>query len=469
MPDEAPPGNFRRIRFPEAALLDQGTREGWISRKLSSDGGRALDLPRTISMQYIDDQGHLRSVPVGSIHEETFDGETGKLSFQGWLADTDDGHLAERVVFSKALRHNSIDIGDVPPDGVKITEHGNFWDDDFWMEVEFTDWAVAKTTLVATPAFKNAHAEVDAEIEAALGVDGELVVDCPGVFTSGSPVEIMAAMSTRPSWDYFNRPEADIPHPIVVDEPDAAGWIPVYGNLAQWRKLHRDSRGVLRHPPRGYDGYANFAKPKAVLTDNGWVAAGPITLLGGHVSLADAANKVENVWADVRVIDGKHGPWVCGVVRPGIAADDVAVYRARASQISGYWQGDVLRLICSVTAAGYPVTESEEQDALVAAFDPEPPTRGPFPIDALVSFDEITPEAQARVRAWVESGTGPLVMRGPANVLAEIQEAGVTPGQIMQSLVDDLTVDPDDEFDVQAAAWERERELALEDEAAGLP
>lgn len=463
MPETAPPGTFRRVSFPTAALLDQGTSENWLSRKLSSDGIHHVDLPATISMQYVDDEGHIRSVPVGALHEITADGDSGVLSLRGWLVDTDDGHLAEKVILGKALHHNSIDIGDVPQGGVKITEHGDVWDDDFSLEVEFVDWGVTKTTLVATPAFKTAFAEIDDEILAALAPECELVIDCPSGVDSHMPVEIMAAMTTRPSWEYFNRAEPDIPHPIVVDEPDANGWIPIYGHLAQWRKLHRDAAGNLRHPPRGHDGYANYEKRKAILTDNGWASAGPITLLGGHVSLRDAANNVENVWADVHVVDGKHGPYVCGVMRPHIAADEIATYRARASQISGYWSGGVMRLIVSCVAAGYPVTESEDLDALVAAFTPEDerPERGPFPIEDLCSFDEVKPEAQARIKAWVEAGskgtthtlsfanvqfsndatwTGdpPLVLKGRAEDLGEIRDAiadgALTTEQVRESL-----------------------------------
>src|SRR5690606_4391465 len=114
----APPGTFRRIVFPELARLDEGTREGFLSRVLSSDGANVRDLSRTISFQYVDDHGHLRAVPVGALHEVTIDGENGIASAQGWLADTPDGHLAEICILSEALRHNSIDIGDVPPDGI---------------------------------------------------------------------------------------------------------------------------------------------------------------------------------------------------------------------------------------------------------------------------------------------------------------------------------------------------------------
>ena len=51
-PTEAPPGTFRPVHFPLLTPLDEGTKEGFVSRKLSSDGGRARDgMPLTISMQ----------------------------------------------------------------------------------------------------------------------------------------------------------------------------------------------------------------------------------------------------------------------------------------------------------------------------------------------------------------------------------------------------------------------------------
>lgn len=458
MPDQTPPGNFRRVRFDEAALLDTPTEEGWIRRTLSSgEGAGTRELPRTISMQYTDDMGHLGAVPVGSIHEVVFDGETGKLSMRGFLADTEDGHLAERVIAAGALRHNSVDLADIPPDGVEITEHGDFWDDDFWIEVKFNTYNVAKTTLVATPAFKNAAIEID-ELIASFTDDTELVVSCPSYFTSGSAIEVMASLSTRPSWDHFNRPESDIPHPWVVDEPDENGYIPVYGHFAQWRKQHRDSMGVLRHPPRGYDGYANFMKPKAVLTDQGFVAAGPVTLLGGHVSVRDAFNNIENIWADVRVVDGKHGPWACGVLRPHIAADEIATYRARAAQVSGYWSGGVLRLISAVTTPGYPVTENEEQDALVAGFLPdEPAERGPFPIHTLVSFDEISPSAQDEIRAWVEAGS-----RGTHTLTIDEDADPAAVAETEDTPSDPTDAEPGEDFAFRQR--QRERELALESE-----
>lgn len=414
-PTTAPAGTFRPIRFPMLAPLDEGTKEGFVSRKLSSEGGRARDgMPLTISMQYVDDMGHMRAVPVGALHEIHFDGESRVVSGSGWLTDSDDGRLAEIVVLSQALQHNSVDLGEIAPDGVKITEHGDFWDDDFWVEVEFVDYAIAKTTLVATPAFAKAHADLPDEIVAALGSDEPLVVNAPSLFSGHtSAEEIMAGATALPSWDYFHRDEANIPHKIIVGTPDDDGWIPVHGHLALWDEPHRGYDGRTVYAPRPRQAYREFNQP-SVLTDRGQVEAGPIVLYGGHVSLADAANDPRNAWCDVKVTAGKHGPWVCGVVRPHVALEDAEVYVARASRISGHWKGGDLCMIVSCNSEGFNIPgrgwDATEPDELAAALIPggvDEVVAGfggsrdfiAMPSD-LLSFTELTDEAQRKVLAW---------------------------------------------------------------------
>lgn len=445
-PTTAPPGTFRAIHFPMLGHLDRGTREGMISRQLDSKTLSARDLPRSGFIQFQQDVGHFGSTAAYALHEITVDPDTGEFSGKGWLADNEAGHATEIAVLSKSLFHNSVDLGDMMDSDIEIVMHGDFFDDDFYAEVIFHNANVIATTLVGKEAFAGSHAELPGEITAALGSDEPLVVDCESIFTANTALEVYASMSTPPSWDHFNRPEPDIPHPIVVDEPDVAGWIPIYGNLAQWRKKHRDAMGVLRHPPRGYDNYANFMKPKAVLTDNGFVPAGPITLLGGHVSLKDAVERVENVWADVRVIDGKHGPWICGVMRPHIAADAIETYRARASQISGYWSGGVLRLISSIVAPGYPVTGDEREDALVASFDPTPAgaPRG------LLSFTELSQDDHAAALDYLKA-------RKEAGTVTVVESTTTTTEYSVE-------IDEDDDFDAELEQWRLAEELAFEND-----
>lgn len=398
-PDK-PEGALREIVFPELALLDQGTNEGWLSRVLESDGGNTRDLPRTIFFQPLN-AGHDDAVAVGAIFEVTVDGESGKLSGRGWVMDDPAGYgrQAAFAVRSRMVDHNSIDIAEV--DKLKVVDHGDFWDDDYVMEVRFQEWKLGATTILAVPAFANAYAEVGDEILAALGDENEaLVNNAPSHFSAHLALEIVAGMDARPSWEYFNRPEPDIPHKIMVGEPDENGWIPVFGHLARWNQPHTGYDGKQVYAPRSKDNYATFCQP-SVLTDRGLVNTGPIVLYGGHISLKDAADDPKNAWADVRVLDGKHGPWVCGVVRPHIAKDMAEVYVARASRLSGHWKGGTLRMIISCSAEGFPVEAQLDEYDLVASFTPE----GTQPIpQALLTFAPIDDDAEkARVREWLLS------------------------------------------------------------------
>lgn len=405
MPTEAPPENFRAVHFPQLARLDFGTKEGMISRILSSDGANTRELPRTLSFQEHDMPGHSGAFAAGSLWEVTVDGETGILSGKGWLADNEHGHDAEIAIVSKSLFHNSIDLGDIGPSDVRIIEHGDFWDDDFHVDIIFENWSLVKTTIVASPAFKDARAEMADELTASLGLDDPLVCEfeAEGVFTAYQPVEIAAGMAALPAWEHFHRPESDIPHSIITGVADDDGWIPVYGNLSQWDRPHRGYDGRKVFTPRPQKAYREFNRP-GVLTDRGQVETGPIVLYGGHVSLKEACDDPRNAWADVRVTAGKHGPWVSGVVRPHIAADDAETYVARASQISGHWKGNDLCMIISCNVPGFGIdglgSEPAEPDELVASFE-IPSERLAIPAE-LFSFTELSSDAQDRILSWAK-------------------------------------------------------------------
>jgi hypothetical protein len=109
-----------------------------------------------------------------------------------------------------------------------------------------------------------------------------------------------------------------------------------------------------------------------VLTERGIVETGPIFTYGGHrpaksaPTIEQAYGGIENSWCDVRVTEGKHGPWISGRVRPG-TPDDV-IYAARASRISGHWVNGNLRGIVSVNVEAFNVPGSGAERDLVAGF-----------------------------------------------------------------------------------------------------
>ena len=470
-PATKPPHNFAEIHFPELATLDEGTKEGMVSRVLSSDGGGARNLPRTIYFQKTQADGHDGSVAVGSLHEVTIDGETGKMSGKGWMLDSEDGRDAALHVAGQALFHNSVDLAEVK---VQLNEHGDFFDDDFWLEVLFTEWKVGATTLVGKPAFADASAEIIGELTASIEA-GPLIVDCESkirIQLAESDTEILAAATGLPAWDHFHRPEPAEPHKIIVGAPDERGFIPVYGNLGLWNTCHDGIEGSCTIIPRPRDNYASFNKP-SVLTDKGQVEAGPIALYGGHIPLHKAADDPANAWCDVRVTAGVHGPWLSGVVRPGVALDDAKVYVARASRISGHWKGDRLKMIVSCNAEGFDVPGSGfsfstnadgEVSELVASYpacaEPvvNPEHFAPTGLPAyLTTMDPLTPGQQTHLIQWMRnqpSGSFHSYSNGSITVSSETTTE-------IEIEADDET---SDEFDADVERMRRERALDLFDD-----
>lgn len=348
MPTKKPEGMLRQVVFPELALMDVATGDGRI---LDSDGRGVRELPRTIYGQFVSEAGHAGAVPIGSLFEVTF--EDGVASGRGWLIDDDNGRKAVQYIQTQTLYHNSVDLSEVTA-RYELSEDGED------VSLRFTNWKIAATTLVGKPAFANAKAELlaDEEIVASwYQNDTPLVVDLPlEMNLLAIEEELVADGEMLPSWDAFHQPEPTKAfQKLTVDE---RGW--VSGHLALWESCHDGVEGRCVRVPRPRDNYASFNKP-GVLTDRGMVETGPIFLSGGHRRTNDgdyvsAYGGIENAWADVRVTAGKFGPWISGIVRPGI--EDTKVYAARASRISGHWVGGRLKAIVSVNAEGFDVPGS---------------------------------------------------------------------------------------------------------------
>jgi len=351
MPDEMPDGFLTAVNFPVLAMLDKKTGDG---RLLQSSGAATRDLPLPILGQFkLSAGGHDGADVTGALFEVTVDPDKGVMSGRGYLLDDEYGRRHARLIKTKAMRGNSVDLADVEA-SFEYDEHSDS------RIVKFSKYRLAATTGVAKPAFAEAYAELsDEEVMASLG-DEELVCEpeewSVSIILPDDEEEIVASASAVQDFDSFYIPEADKPQKIIVDADNK-----VYGHLGLWESCHDGIAARCVRIPRQADNYASFNKP-GVLTDRGIVETGPIFAYGGHRpsngvdSLEDAYGGIENAWADVRITEGRFGPWISGIVRPGIH-DDV-IYAARASRISGHWVGGKLKAIVSVNAEGFDVPGS---------------------------------------------------------------------------------------------------------------
>lgn len=359
MPTTMPAGFSKRIHFPNLANLNMVTGD---HRRLEATGGSARGPgPWTIRTQPSASYGHEGAIPSGTLFEITIDEDTEIASGDGFLLDDEWGLKTVYWVTTGAQNKNSIDLADIKARFVEDLATGEYW-------VDFTKWAIAATTIVATPAFADAHGEI---VASAAGMIGDpmdaLVCDFAAheVYFDAPMPELTADASGKVPFERFYVPEPPRPQKIIVDEHRR-----VYGHLGLWESCHDGIDGQCVMIPRPQDAYSSFNKP-GVLTSRGMVQTGPIFALGGHRPLKGkvtteeeqaAYGGIENAWADVRVVEGVHGPWLSGVVRPGV--DDNTVYAARASRISGHWKGDKLKAIVSVNAEGYDVPGDGSADPL---------------------------------------------------------------------------------------------------------
>lgn len=356
MPSKMPKGFFKAVEFPVLAMLDKQTGD---HRMLLGSGAGSRNLP--LSIKYASKTsamgGHDGAEVSGALFEVTIDPDNGKMSGRGFLLNDEHGRRHARLIATQAMSGNSVDLAEVKARFVEDFETGEWW-------IEFTDFKLAATTGVATPAFAEAHAVVedltDDELVASVLVAPmePLVAQEPDevfIVVLGEPedTELTAALGHVVPFDAFYVPEASVPTKVVVDADGN-----VYGHLALWDSCHDGYADRCMRVPRPTDGYASFNQ-SGPLTERGHVQTGPIFALGGHRSaksaptIDQAYGGIENCWADVRVIEGKLGPWISGRVRPGV--DDDLIYAVRASRISGHWVNGKLKAIVSVNAAGFEV------------------------------------------------------------------------------------------------------------------
>ena len=212
---------------------------------------------------------------------------------------------------------------------------------------------------MARPAFADATVELTDEMTASIfnrTEPLECVVDTFDVHLDLKIPELTAASPT-PS----RGTTSTSPNPRSRTRSSSTRNGRVYGHLAVWGEPHRGYVDQLRTAPRPHTAYMRVQpfrppdreRPGRDGTDLRHRRAPARRPCGARPTdqIHDAYGGIENAWADVRVSEGVHGPWMSGRVRPGVS--DEVIYAARASHISGHWLGEELVAIVSCNVPGF--------------------------------------------------------------------------------------------------------------------
>lgn len=174
---------------------------------------------------------------------------------------------------------------------------------------------------------------------------------------------IAAGLTDPPDRAWFTNPGLEDVTPLTIEGRR------IYGHLAAWASCHTglgisvgDGEVCVR-PPASPSKYAYFHTGQ-VITDDGAVAVGHITMGTGHAGMSMAArpaaahyDNTGAVVADVVCGEDSHGVWFSGAVRAGISDDQR--FALQAAALSGDWRrlGGSLELVAAlcVNVPGFPI------------------------------------------------------------------------------------------------------------------
>jgi hypothetical protein len=145
-----------------------------------------------------------------------------------------------------------------------------------------------------------------------------------------------------PKREWFDEPDCDPSYQLIVTDEGR-----VYGYLAPKNVPHRAPafRGKNHTVRMENVDYSKWLKTRGALTDEGWIAAGPMTMGCGHApttgygTLSDRIDHYENTCSIVGKLNIGHnayGVWVAGALEPDLTPGQLS--RIFVSRLSGDWQ-----------------------------------------------------------------------------------------------------------------------------------
>ncbi len=375
--------------------------------------------------------GHFDAYTVGVMESARVDGS--QILASGYLLNTDEADEAADQLAHK-VTGPSVDLGDAEwtytnEAGEEITEE--MWEDAYDSGEELkvyetiTSAKLLGVTLVATPAFGETTMQLDAE-----RVSKDIAV-----------VDSLVAAAARPideTYDaaLFSDPHLDGPTPVTYDAKTGR----IYGHLACFGQCHVGITDQCVVAPRSKTDYAHFHTSPPVLTTDGRLPVGRLTVSTGHagprLGARPAAEHYDNTgtcFALVRVGEDAHGIWFSGIPHP--TATEEQIRAGLSAPLSGDWRtiGGNLELVAAlaVNTPGFPVLvagASDENDrprTLVASLGPRAESKRSGRVDPKRLAQEVVREMRAQDRRNEQARAVLAAAERRREARAIIEKAGV--------------------------------------------
>lgn len=379
---------------------------------------RELPLPLTNAMDVGSD--HYGQI-VGKITAIKRSGS--ELLFEGEFdLGSEAGVEAARLVSEQVKRWVSIDLEIVEMEWLESEEClEDPYGPDCKVTMRVLEGRISGAAMCGFPAFP----------QAVIAPEGS---DIPKSTDNGRPEAAVVAHSgpVAPPREWFFVPEPDELTPFTITEGGL-----VFGHAFGWNTCHTGRQDVCLLSPSSPSNYAYFLTGEILCSDGSRVAVGQLTMGCGHPVKADGTPDLSLSareatahydggpgaiqFADVRIVDGKHGGWMCGALRPGVNHDQVLAAMAQAP--SGDWRPIAGQLelvaLAQVPVPGFPV---------------------PRAIAASGAFSEVNARAVPRTAVRIRNGQ---------------RMALVAAGRVFDDCTDTLTATPDTDVLNRLARLER--------------
>jgi hypothetical protein len=369
----------------EGIAMSENTGDGrdFTGVKWTSRDPNVSTLPLMLSVSNMG--GHYGAEWVG--YFESFKVADGTPQASGRFYDNEGGVRARDMMLSRPVGI-SVDPGAV--DAEFTCTESDDWGFCIDGQTTFTAYEVIGATITPFPAFARAAIQLEGAVSATASgvdrIDGRPVAVGTSFAAEGTRNPLLDAVTAGaieipdvlPA-DGFRMAEPEDGDPLLVRQPpqfegdEVEHWaVPltvtddgrVFGHAAREGQCHVGIKGECVTAPVSMAGFAFFHLGVS-RTDEGDLATGVLIAGCDHYPTngrypGAARAHYDNTglqWADVRAVNGRHGTWVCGWLRPDVTANQLRVIRA--STLSGDWEdrGGNLEMIAAqcVSVPGFPV------------------------------------------------------------------------------------------------------------------